>query len=426
MGSTVPEDILLLFFDFVAYPAPLPWPDAMYDCERAKAPFTLASVCQRWRTIAISTAGLWNYFGFPDLNRAQETHLPRLRILLARSGETEVDVVARWHPISIPFTTELADAIGNMASRWRHVHINVPLMYPTAFSQAFRQQWPCLQSLSLSHSTGNMKLPPAPRLTDLSFFAPNLECLDALPFSTPNLTRLSIFSDHSSIPNQPLLAFARQLTELSLLNSDSAFPGQPILFPRLHSLTLARPSYLEHIQAPSLHTLTLYTNAVQARYLQIDPSSVHCTSLRHLRIYGPVAKNLTFSFRCFTNIVQLTFDSNAHIRRTWPNLNTFRIYPEFFEALWTSLSDSQPWPRLKRIHLGHLYNRSMDFAQELINFVVFRNVAHESYYTPEDAEALRPDRIEAVTMGFDGAPEWFVSELQNILPSSSFAQFHPR
>ncbi|KAH7105338.1 hypothetical protein BKA62DRAFT_385198 [Auriculariales sp. MPI-PUGE-AT-0066] len=424
MGSTVPEDILLLFFDLVAHPAPLPWPDAVYDCERATAPFTLASVCPRWRTVAISTAGLWNYFGFPDLDRAQETHLPRLRILLARSGETEVDVVAYWPLTVMPAITEIVDAIGKIAPRWRHVNISASATYATAFSEAFRQQvlrrqWPCLRSLSLSLPTKIVELPLAPRLTSLYISSSNLECLDALPVSIPNLTRLSIFSVRSSITDQTLLAFAQQLTELCILSSTSALPEQLILLPRLHSLTLAKPSYLEHIRAPSLHTLTFRINDAIARDLlvQINPSSAHCISVRHLCIYGPLVEELVFSLRCFTNVVQLTVNSSSHVRRTWPTVTGFRIYPQFFAALRFSRSDSMPaWPRLKRIHLGRLDDSRMDFARELINFVVFRNVTHESYNTPEDAGALRPDKIEAVTMGFEGAPEWFVSELRRLFP----------
>ncbi|KAH7097548.1 hypothetical protein BKA62DRAFT_759845 [Auriculariales sp. MPI-PUGE-AT-0066] len=425
MGTVVPEDILLLVFDFVAHPAPLSWPDAAYDDERAKAPFVLASVCQRWRTLAASAASLWTYFGFPAECHKLEPHILRLRVLMTRSRDAEVDVIGLWRDfpdIDPTGSKDIIITVVGIASRWRNVILKVPASLKPTLSGAFHQQWPCLRSLSLDFLDEVVKLPLAPLLTQLYLgFSGALDCSDALLDFMPNLTKLSINGDGSEDTNKFLLAFAQQLTDLCILEDVSLPPVQPILFPRLQSLTVDDVLYLEHIRAPALQQLTFNT-------MHLPRADVtQFASVRHLCLYGHVGGNLVSSLQWFTDIVQLSFNVSNHATRTWPRSDNYTIERDFFAAVSvrSSASNSTPvWPHLEHIHFGHpgiMGEYAIEDPNDLIDFVIHRNTVQELDNEPNGAENIRPARIQAVTVDFEGASEWLISELRRILPATKGA-----
>ncbi|KAH7105341.1 hypothetical protein BKA62DRAFT_689361 [Auriculariales sp. MPI-PUGE-AT-0066] len=421
MGTAAPDDILLLIYDLVAHPAPLPWPNAMYDPERAQAPFTLAAICQRWRMLAVSTAGIWTYFGFPPAWAEHKPHLLRLHLLLARSKEAEVDVVCRWR--NNPDKHHLANyetmgVISSIASRWRNVTLNVPRSFASIFARAFNQQWHCLRYLSLEYQTQILELPLAPQLAYLYF--EGLECPNSLPDVMPYLSRLSINGDGARQTNTLLLSLAHQLTDLCILEDVAVSPQQPILFPRLLSLTVDDVSYLNHIQAPSLQMLSF-----NASRLYYPPDLAPFAYVRHLCLYGHLREPFVSSLRQFTDITQLTLEVSDHSKRAWPGIDKYKVYRGFFEALWPSPPNSaSAWPRLERIHLGHPGStgpEAITEPQELIDFVARRNAAYEDSDETGDVAKLRPARIQAITVDFEGASEWLISELNRVVLLASDA-----
>ena len=89
----IAEDVLLLLFAELSGGEVREWPDAIYEHEKAKAPFLISSVCRRWRNIARNVPTLWTYFGFPDNPSQYTQHAARLQVLLEASGSAPVDVI---------------------------------------------------------------------------------------------------------------------------------------------------------------------------------------------------------------------------------------------------------------------------------------------------------------------------------------------
>ncbi|KAH7105287.1 hypothetical protein BKA62DRAFT_689245 [Auriculariales sp. MPI-PUGE-AT-0066] len=226
----------------------------------------------------------------------------------------------------------------------------------------------------------------------------------------PNLTKLSINGDGSGGTNKMLEAIAQQLIDLCILEDVSDPPKQPVLFPQLRSLTLDDASYLNHIRAPTLQTLTLNT----AHYYNISCLEPF-ESVLHLCLYGRVWGELAYLLQQLPNIVHLTFEVIAHSKRTWPGADKYIIERGFFEALRLSSSDSLPaWRRLEYIRFGHsgcIGAGAILEPQELIDFVVHRNVVHEHFEDTGETVKLRPARIHTVTVDFEGASELLISEL---------------
>ncbi|KAH7105342.1 hypothetical protein BKA62DRAFT_385281 [Auriculariales sp. MPI-PUGE-AT-0066] len=417
MGTTVPDDILLLLF---AQATPLPWPYVEYDAERAKAPFALASVCQRWRILALSTASLWTYFGFPASIRAQTAHLPRLRLLLSRSGDAEVDVVFLVSDTSVseePASRDILRAISTIASRWRYVNLDVPTSCVSIFSGAFQQKWKCLRFLSLQYWKKIEKLPLAHRLAKLYIDCKGLETSN-LPISMPNMNNLSINGDGGIYTNNLLVAIAQQLTDLSILEGITKSPQQPILFPRLRSLAVDDVSYLDHIIAPALQTLTFNTS-----HLGSPPRLTHFTSVTHLCLYGTVHETFLSSLQQFTQIVHLSFEVSDHSKRSWPGIDQYIILGQFFTAVRRSSFNSAPvWPRLAHIRFGDsgsMGSNAIADPQDVIDFVVHRNA---SQFGPEWADTNNvPTMLQTVTVDFNDAPDLLISELNKIFSTTKDA-----
>ncbi|KAH7105352.1 hypothetical protein BKA62DRAFT_689406 [Auriculariales sp. MPI-PUGE-AT-0066] len=425
MVSAVPDDILLLLFDLAVQTAPLQWLDAVYERERAQAPFALAAVCHRWRALAISTASLWTYFGFPSKLHVQEAHLPRLRTLLARSKEAEVDVVCLWSITEavgvLSFAgMEIMAAIAALAPRWRFAVLDIPRSLITEFRPALSKPWSCLQSLSLELREKISGLPLSPQLAELHLDVKKVEWPDPMN-ALPSLIRLFLNGDGGRRDGTLLAAISQQLTELCILNDIIIPPNQPITFPRLQSLTLDDVSHLEHIRAPTLNTLTLNT----AYLLHSSPSFAPFASVRHLCLYVAFGEGHLHSLQQLADIEKLSFQVSEYSRRTWPGVDKYIIEQGSFVALQKLSNSHKPiWPRLERIRLGYSGSTEPDAIpepQELIDFVAYRNAAHEgdgTRHVEDGSDHTRPARIQDVTVDFDGATDGLISDLQKALVSS--------
>jgi len=98
MALATSEDVLLLIFKLMVESVSMDvdWLAQKYDVQAAEAPFTIAAVCRRWRSIALATSALWSYLGFPGTFPLNVHHVARASMLCKRSGGSPVDIVFRW------------------------------------------------------------------------------------------------------------------------------------------------------------------------------------------------------------------------------------------------------------------------------------------------------------------------------------------
>ncbi|KZV85774.1 hypothetical protein EXIGLDRAFT_841229 [Exidia glandulosa HHB12029] len=86
--------------------------DYKLDGRRRAAPFTLASVCRRWRAIVLSTPSLWYYIAIPPAQCTEDYNKSHAYVdtVLDRSGETALQITINWDPFD---------------EQWGEVHANV-------------------------------------------------------------------------------------------------------------------------------------------------------------------------------------------------------------------------------------------------------------------------------------------------------------
>ena len=240
------------------------------NISKMKPPFTLASVCQQWRAVAISTPSLWRNIDLTRDSRFMRLGDP-MSCLLTRSGQQYLNVVIdlRGWTADPPFF----DAFRGSSSRWQNAQIVCD--YDNDFTPVLPSNLPQLKSLSIGS-------PGTPVTLVASINAPKLENLE-----------LCYVSIESHFP-------WHQLRELSLLGMDmsavasclEACPGLTRLRCQLSYAGYFSASRVE--QSPPLvhrNLLTLETFEGSAR-MRLPPDNV----LRYLEL--PALQGLILSIPC--------------------------------------------------------------------------------------------------------------------------------
>ncbi|KAH7105349.1 hypothetical protein BKA62DRAFT_766724 [Auriculariales sp. MPI-PUGE-AT-0066] len=240
MGFTVPSDILLVIFDLVARPAPLPWPNVRSEDERA-----------RHRSHLLRSA--------KDGGRSQYLQLAFGHTL----AFLQIDDGPKWTSLVFAQASSAPDS-----ARQRPDH------------RRDKQHRIALETCHSGNPYG-VRVGLFGSVTILSLDFLNFDGAALLPHSTPNLTRLTIYGDGGKYTNVVLVAIAHQLKELCILENVRLPSEEPVLFPQLQSLALDYATFPDYIRAPSLQSLTIDTS------LSCDAASLaHFTSIRHLCLYG--------------------------------------------------------------------------------------------------------------------------------------------
>ena len=134
-----PEELLAEIFSYGAA-GPADYRDAEIispNNNRISASFRIASVCQRWRSIALSYARLWHYIAFPMLNEDDyngddsttrpsypplERNILYAQLMLERSANAPIDIIFRFingHANEGVTFEPLLNMLSEHRSRWR-------------------------------------------------------------------------------------------------------------------------------------------------------------------------------------------------------------------------------------------------------------------------------------------------------------------
>ncbi|EJD39271.1 hypothetical protein AURDEDRAFT_171659 [Auricularia subglabra TFB-10046 SS5] len=160
---------------------------APYDILRAEAPFVLASVCRRWRQLALNTPWLWTYVGLGPYSSDAQWRCVRqyFDLCFTRSRDEPLEICldladapdSRWFAMS-----GMLGILGAMSARWRIMLCGLPgamIMdhsFPAELERLFLGETPLLEEIVAciddhavvnpwnSHTKFPRYLPRCPRL----------------------------------------------------------------------------------------------------------------------------------------------------------------------------------------------------------------------------------------------------------------------
>ncbi|EJD41983.1 hypothetical protein AURDEDRAFT_168977 [Auricularia subglabra TFB-10046 SS5] len=435
-----PEDVLHLIFEATAELPDENWQTfgfGAYNHRRSKSPFHLASICSRWRRIALGCPSLWTYCALPS-KWMPSLELARIDILLARSCSRPLEIlIARpWGKYTILEDgqdngfVQCFDRLRLHSHRWGKAEIWMPKASNLRLFDAFRSRLPLLSELSLTAHTPDEPPPEVhPRGSYLSF-APRLRNLDlafwAMKVSTltetslPALSHLRLWTNCPAEVSARLVSLCRGTLEyLDVASSDQVQPTAPLTLPRLHTLSLrSEPFFASWTQPgmlsfPNLTTLCLSSSAISATLARghhnLIPRHhavlVHLVpKVTHLALCGDIALELLDTVKHLSRITHLAF-----VQPT-PE-ETCMIEDEFF----LQLADATPpiWPNLRGLELSSAVSVTPSHGEGILHLLLKRNLERN----PGEANAVC--RIENVSLDFCDAPVWLSIEVARLLDGSA-------
>lgn len=382
MATGLDDDVLRLIFEDFTHEQLWKWPDAAYDQEEAQRPFLLAAVSRRWRSLALDTANIWTYFGFPGDAELYPKHMERLRVLLVASKNASVDIIlalGNAHDFNSPEISDTApdafevlEALGALGPRWRNVCFRLPSNAITHLRVALESPLPNLVSLSAVTGVDWNILPPAPRLKQL-YIELEWSQLATSNGSTP-MWHYPFLSSFTVMGEPFAVAFCAQnfatLTEVCFNHDTYDQPDEPLQLPQVVSLTFDDARYLTHIHAPRLSRLCVGGNST----FELDRPLSGYATVKSLVLYGEIGVDLSTALRPLSGIQVLEFHAPKAVRTCFIRPIEWSTSASFFCSL-NEDARGLTWPLLERIRFrrSHDNQRTHCYNSDLFDFVEKRN-----------------------------------------------------
>ncbi|KAF9029634.1 hypothetical protein BDZ89DRAFT_712685 [Hymenopellis radicata] len=357
----LPDDTLLdIFFHCTLLYSGRSWSDlftrSMNSLDTCNAPWSLSQVCQRWRSICLSSRMLWCFVGVDpgSMLWVGPAEQYRLKLHLERSGNLDlyvnlaVDAVSEfeWWPPHDAATLrqeeavrrQLLDGLKATTRRWKGLRIQLPYSILSGFSDC---AFDSLQELLIEYPpvTNNAPLfaafETAPRIRTFALLD-NVSHPDTLMIPWLQIT------DFGNTPSPAWIAIEhlgimKNLQRLNLgaigIAGTSTLNGRPVSLPFLTFLSIPR---------------------VQFPYGNLFSDAVRTPALKHLRLgegyclsigLADLCDSRMFSSVTRLEIVNLNFTVSSYglyqFLRVTPNVEHFEISShlsvQFFQRL--TLSD---------------------------------------------------------------------------------------
>lgn len=418
--STIPDDILRCIFEEVAALPDDDWEtigDGTYNDDRAMHPFLLASVCSRWRRVALALPRLWTYIGISDEVSKDDVaqHVARVPLLLLRSRTMPLDIFVHMYKYDDAFTT-IASMLTAHSSRWRRMDFCLPSKTPREVVDGFKGPMPRLTELSIraafdeDHTGSEGYFPYVPSLRTLELSG-TLMFLPRFCATPPPLTSLRINIDYPCPHLVRLLELVQNtLEELDLTLDFTETPSSPVTLPMLHTLSLSmEPFFVDELGnsmliAPKLRCLKVEvgsTNILHARPLLQQLSR----TVTELALYGAsLDSTLIATYGCLVNLTVV------HLGQLSTPCGSL------FAHIATS-SAPYIWPRLEQITFGFLAKCDSECYDGLLLLLATRSrhatTARDSG-AASDADSARPCKIRRIDLQGD-APSWVAAEVKRLL-----------
>ncbi|KZV96501.1 hypothetical protein EXIGLDRAFT_733170 [Exidia glandulosa HHB12029] len=269
-----------------------PWPTlpaiALYNKSRVATPLRLATVCRRWRAVALDAPDMWCYIGLPALQDATTAHAAALhaRVLafLDRSKRRPLHILLSWADgtaiwtASVYYAKILASLEGHCA-RWERVRMALPSGAPQTAYDIFRNPTPMLVEFDFLDpfdvARGHFYptpyptyLPICPRI--LSFTTHTMFVVPMRPLSS----LLVLCATTSTVPLQALWDALKMMPSLEVLDikfEDLVAEDLPptVTIPLTHLTRLAISGDLEQfslwlpfLDMPSVDELRIFADSI--------------------------------------------------------------------------------------------------------------------------------------------------------------------
>ena len=421
MATGIDDDVLQLIFKEFACGEPWKWPDAVYEQEEARRPFLLTAVSRRWRSLALGTATLWTYFGFPGDVKSYSKHSERLRVLLEASKNAPVDInitLGTAHDFNSSTISDTAheaadvlEAVGALGSRWRNVRFRLPSNVTEHLRPALESPLPNLVTLSAATDAEWNILPPAPRLKQL-YIEFEWSQLAASGGSSAPIWHYPVLRSFTVMGGSFAIAFCVQnfaiLTDVCFNQDMGVPPEQPLQFPQVLSLTLNDARFLPHIRAPRLTQLRVGGNSI---FAFSRPLSGFAT-VKSLVLYGDIGEDLSTALWPLSGIQVLEFHFPKAVRTCLIRGIEWSTSFSFFRSL-NEDARGLTWPWLRRIHFRRSHDDMLAscYENDLLAFVRERNTSSlHSQINARIAEIIinEPGAIDPSTVAT-------LAELTNVL-----------
>lgn len=429
--DTMPQDVLRCIFEQLIDDSDEKWPDLLngvHNHQRAAAPFALASVCSRWRKLALSMPCLWTYISVPNLQTGDEpvgisvSAIARIAESIARSKHASLDVLLRCEDCpedAIAHLRTILMIVTSHCDRFRRFEVWLPSGIPRSpFLDGFQAPTPILTHMCVitpihndwQRKVRNTYFPYVPKLRHLELQGTGMSCRP-LNAGLSRLVSLALWPGCSAEQCLAIMRAASSTLEHLQLGeiwaNDHPPIGAPISLPRLDSLllTTALPELQLLIVAPRLTRLTLGTDAMGVHIsplLEYLSNTVTALTLSAVWISSRAVPVL----QALRNVQRLTFaTSSASVE--------YAVSDIFFERLATI--SPVVWPKLRLIRFG-ASNSGAVLGTGLLQFVHARNLPSTAGTESPDAE--RPSKLVRVDMNARGIPTWLRSTIQHIIVSS--------
>ncbi|KAJ7203871.1 hypothetical protein GGX14DRAFT_648112 [Mycena pura] len=250
----------------------------------------LASVCQSWRAVTLSTCALWNDGVKVDCHSIRDAG-QLLEVCLARAGSLPLDLDIRLPDDEISRDT-ISSTLGLYGSQWRHVHLSSPDIVSNwilDLNYHFPSSLPVLESFTLSDIQTGSSLRHAPQLRELSLRNSSWAIQLGLPLN--KLTKLDLIR-FDITPLLAVLAYTPNLECLQLAygyaTEDTQVVPLSVLLPHLHTFVCEQdPStmVLQYLTLPALERIELvyYLSDAGVRAI-LSCVARSCSTIRTLNI----------------------------------------------------------------------------------------------------------------------------------------------
>lgn len=415
----IPLDVLQCVFDETVR-GKKPWDDfgqgGGHNCERASAPFLLATIYSRWRKLALTMPRLWTYVSFPAFedigDLSLQNRIASNSIKLSRSRSAPLDVCC-------PFEDYPADTHAKLISFLQRVTAQssrlgaFELWVPSGIDReptldAFKAPTPSLTHLCIivtpdtweaDHS--DMYLPYAPRLECLELQRTGMSCCPLVTIFQ-SLTAMKLWTG-CTIDEFIVLGKAATVTLQHLLLAEvwDVIPttGTPITFPALSSLTLLDSLTNLHnlIVAPRLTSLTLRAHLCDTTLISVlDHFSESVTTLT---LFGQeLPEDALAVLPALRNVETL-----ACTNRYDDPMSTL---DQFFSQMATA--SPAVWPKLRAIQLAGT-DAGKDLGKGLLALVRARNLS---------SAGDSPRKLAQIDLDGSDTPTWLRSTIEHILAKS--------